>query len=90
MPKVGPWSRRKPLISWEKLGTEALNNYVTGWPSNVRSTRAPFSEGAPGFPLGQGRSAGQVDPLWLKTPLVGPTRPGSLHSAHTSLVARTQ
>jgi hypothetical protein len=28
MPKIGPWSRRKPLISWEKLGTEALNNYL--------------------------------------------------------------
>jgi hypothetical protein len=27
MPKISPWSRRKPLISWEKLGTEALNNY---------------------------------------------------------------
>jgi hypothetical protein len=27
MPKIGPWSRRKPLISWEQLGTEALNNY---------------------------------------------------------------
>jgi hypothetical protein len=34
MPKIGPWSRRKPLISWEKLGTEALNNYE--WISAIK------------------------------------------------------
>src|SRR5262249_25087503 len=28
MPKIGPWRREKPLISWEKLGAEALNNYA--------------------------------------------------------------
>src|SRR5262249_8514765 len=27
MPKIGPWWRKKPLISWEKLGVDALNNY---------------------------------------------------------------
>src|SRR5262249_38320761 len=26
MPKIGPWWRKKPLISWEKLGVDALNN----------------------------------------------------------------
>src|SRR5262245_49157213 len=30
MPKIGPWWRKKPLISWEKLGVDALNNYVFG------------------------------------------------------------
>src|SRR5262245_59067664 len=28
MPKIGPWWRKKPLISWEKLGVDALNNYA--------------------------------------------------------------
>src|SRR5262245_22002305 len=28
MPKIGPWWRKKPLISWEKLGVDALNNYL--------------------------------------------------------------
>src|SRR5262245_4765075 len=31
MPKIGPWWRKKPLISWEKLGVDALNNYVFIW-----------------------------------------------------------
>src|SRR5262249_22784408 len=26
--KIGPWWRKKPLISWEKLGVDALNNYL--------------------------------------------------------------
>src|SRR5262249_44224176 len=28
MPKIGPWRRKKPLISREKLGVDALNNYA--------------------------------------------------------------
>jgi hypothetical protein len=27
MPKIGPWRRKKLLISWEKPGVDALNNY---------------------------------------------------------------
>jgi hypothetical protein len=27
MPKIGPWRRKKPLISWENLGVDALNKY---------------------------------------------------------------
>src|SRR5262245_4978353 len=37
MPKIGPWWRKNPLISWEKLGVDALNNY-----SGRRGT-APFA-----------------------------------------------
>ena len=36
MPKIGPWSRRKPLISWQKLGTEALNNYRKNSPRRLQ------------------------------------------------------
>src|SRR5262245_48601670 len=37
MPKIGPWWRKKPLISWEKLGVDALNNYVFIWKSSATS-----------------------------------------------------
>jgi hypothetical protein len=30
MPKIGPWRRKKLLISWEKPGVDALNNYQQG------------------------------------------------------------
>jgi hypothetical protein len=37
MPKIGTWPRENPLISWEKLGAEALNSYNDfnlGWALN--------------------------------------------------------
>ena len=31
MPKIGPWRRKKPLISWENLGVDALNKYCKSY-----------------------------------------------------------
>jgi hypothetical protein len=54
MPKISPSSRRKPLISWEKLGTEALNNYrrsrcavTTQRTAAKGTTRKPCNRGGP-------------------------------------------
>src|SRR5262249_37610677 len=62
MPKIGPWWRKKPLISWEKLGVDALNNYgrqsvqrVLPRAGVVQTSRrrAGQSEGVVEFPIGE-------------------------------------
>src|SRR5262249_19889165 len=44
MPKIGPWWRKKPLISWEKLGVDALNNYAPSAPAPRPRRRRPPEE----------------------------------------------
>src|SRR5262245_22419331 len=47
MPKIGPWWRKKPLISWEKTGVDALNNYmVLNTPCVKAATLADTTEAA--------------------------------------------